>query len=266
MTYVLQFFLGAAVGSFLKVIADRYDPDRFIIRRDIVFGRSACASCRRTLRWFELIPLLSFLAQKGECRRCKKRLSFAYPLVEIIAGALFVVIPHAVAARVSFGAAAAIPQFFWLLVFLILLLISLIDLRLRLIPDELVIFLGVLAAFLALTGGGSGILGSIIPRIYGAIFAAAFFGALIAATRGKGMGMGDVKFGAALGLLFGWPATPFILMLAFILGAVIGLGMMTGGRATRKTALPFGPFLSLAALIVFLFGNQIAQMLFGGLW
>ena len=90
---IILFFFGAAVGSFINVLATRYDPAAFLFSRRVIGGRSHCPGCGKTLRWFELIPLFSFLVQGGRCRRCKKRLSIQYLIVELLSGLIFVLVP-----------------------------------------------------------------------------------------------------------------------------------------------------------------------------
>src|SRR3989344_2404324 len=90
---ILLFIFGAVLGSFINVLAVRYDPERFIFDSKVIGGRSYCPHCRKTLRWFELVPLMSFLFQRGQCLGCGRRISFQYPLVEIVAGLICVFVP-----------------------------------------------------------------------------------------------------------------------------------------------------------------------------
>lgn len=277
---VFVFVLGLAAGSFINVLAPRYDPDKFLLDPKRMGGRSKCPHCGKTLRWFELVPLVSFAFQGGRCRSCRARISLQYPAVELIAAFLAAAIflffvPSLSAFTFRRGALAAI----WILIFLSLLLISLIDIRLKLIPDELNLFLALLGAALLLFGsthevsftgsflgkyslvfgfGGS----ALSARFAGALFGAAFFGALVTATRGKGMGMGDVKLAAALGLIFGWPDIALIVGLSFVIGSLAGGGLILSGKKKLKNAVPFGPFLALGALVAFFFGERIVEFYF----
>jgi prepilin signal peptidase PulO-like enzyme (type II secretory pathway) len=171
------------------------------------------------------------------------------------------------------------------LAFLTLIVLSIIDLRLQLIPDSLnvfLVFLGLtqLAVFyyfhnFGLTGGA--IAGSFLGRYalifwfgqslwlnfaLGAALGLSLFGALYLLTRGRGMGLGDVKFGLALGFLFGWPDILFVSILAFILGSIIGVLLLARGKKKMKDSLAFGPFLSLGAAIIFFFGYNILDAYF----
>ncbi|OGY98322.1 MAG: hypothetical protein A3A43_00810 [Candidatus Liptonbacteria bacterium RIFCSPLOWO2_01_FULL_56_20] len=283
--WVILFFFGAALGSFLNVIAVRYDPDSFLLSRRVVGGRSHCPFCRRHLRWFELIPVVSFLIQRGRCRTCGHGLSIQYLVVEVLTGAIFVVVPlylrtHFFLLFSTFSPALfAIQAALWIAVFVALLLLALVDIRLMLIPDEINVFLGAagLIALFAAPPIHSVTQGSFLRsyallfgvagppwanHIMGAFLAAAFFGAFVALSRGKWMGFGDVKFGAALGFLFGWPDIALVLGSAFVLGSLVGIVALGRREKTMKSLLPFGPFLALGAAAVFFFGYEIVHWYF----
>ncbi len=275
------FLFGLIAGSFLNVVAVRYDPEKFILSPRVIGGRSRCPHCGRTLSFFELVPLLSFLAQAGRCRKCRAKISPQYPLMEILCGLVFVFVPYAISKlSYAFGFHLA-PWLFlslcavWILALLTLLVVAVIDIRLRLIPDEANIFLAVLGIiFIALKAlGAEGVTGGSFVGSYALLFGfqenvyvnhgiallfgAVFFGFLIAITRGRGMGMGDLKLATALGVLFGWPDIVFVVALAFIMGAVVGLGAIILGKKGMKSFLPFGPFLVAGAALVFFFGYPI---------
>ncbi|MEK7187810.1 MAG: prepilin peptidase [Patescibacteria group bacterium] len=280
MAFLPFFIFGLMIGSFLNVVALRYDPERFLFHSDILGGRSHCPHCGKQLRWYELIPLLSFLVQGGLCRSCKKHLSLQYPLVEILSGLVFIMVPW------RLGVFSSLPTnpypltpIIWILAFLALLLVALIDLRLRIIPDELNIFLFFLAfplillkadTFTAFTEtfiGHYALLFRFGSNIWldhtlGCAAGLLFFLVLIVLSRGRGMGGGDLKLGAALGLLFGWPDIGLLIPLAFILGTFWALPLLLAGQKKRKDFLPFGPFLVLSSVLVFLFGFQILDFYF----
>jgi prepilin signal peptidase PulO-like enzyme (type II secretory pathway) len=276
MTSFLLFIFGLVIGSFLNVVSLRYNGGHFVLDPRVIGGRSHCLSCKKTLRWFELVPLVSFLLQGGRCRRCKAWLSLQYPIVEFISGLLFVFIPL----RVSgfFATAGPLAWLFpalWMLVFAALLLISVIDVRTGIIPDELNVALGILAViigiFLIASPGRSGSLtGSFgnmlsisqnvwVGRVVGAAFGFIFFEFLMLVTQGKGIGMGDVKLALPLGLLFGWPDILPVIGFAFICGALAGVILIVLKKKTMRGALPFGPYLALGAALVFFYGAPMAQ-------
>lgn len=251
---IILFCLGLALGSFLHVLASRYDPERFLLNHGTLGGRSHCPHCKKTLRWYELVPLLSFLVQRGRCRGCSAVIGWNYVWAELASGLILTFVPFIVLTAAGGPLSAAL----WTLAFLILLLITLIDLRLQMIPDELSIALLLIA--LAITALGAGATGGLwLANLATAAAAAAFFGTLIVLTRGRGMGMGDVKLTFAIGFLFGWPYTLLLIMLAFIIGAVVGVALVARGVKKLKSTVPFGPFLALAAAVVFFCGPAILQ-------
>ncbi|MBI2888300.1 MAG: prepilin peptidase [Candidatus Liptonbacteria bacterium] len=278
-TGIVLFAFGLVVGSFINVVSLRYDPARFLFSRHAIgLGargerRSYCPHCRKTLRWFELIPLVSFFLQRGRCRSCRARLSIQYPIVEVLSGLIFVFVPlRIVSLYYLLPATYYLLCGAWIFALLTLLLIAAIDIRLRIIPDEgnvLLILVGIAVA--ALTPSMDVVGGSLLQSYGMLLFASShiwlnkLFGflagglgllALLVVTRGRGMGLGDVKLAAALGALFGWPDIMVLLGLSFVLGAVAGiLGMAMGGK-TMKSALPFGPFIALAATFVFFMGFE----------
>jgi prepilin signal peptidase PulO-like enzyme (type II secretory pathway) len=275
MTFIFLFIFGLVIGSFLNVVSMRYDGEYFVLDPKVIGGRSHCSHCGRTLRWFELFPLFSFLLQGGRCRRCKAKLSFQYPIVEFISGLIFILVPWRIGILVGAGPFAWLFTALWTLAFLILLLASVIDIRTGIIPDELNIGLGILAAligillvaspignasFIGQLGAIFGVLGNVwVGRVIGAVFGFVFFEFLFLVTQGKGIGMGDVKLALPLGLLFGWPDILPVVGFAFVCGAVAGVFLMSLKKKTMHGTLPFGPFLTFSAAFIFLFGVPMAQ-------
>ncbi len=273
--WIILFFFGAAVGSFLNVLALRYDPERFLLGKHAVGGRSHCSFCHRTLKWYELVPLLSFVIQGGRCRSCKANLDFQYPASELIAGFVAVWTPIMVKSYLALVPEANvwIVSAIWILIFWTFLLLALIDFRLHIIPDELNIFLVILGLVLLVVSpaqplGNTSFLGAYslmlglgdsiwINHLLGALFGLVFVGILIAVTKGRGMGLGDLKLAAILGLIFGWPDIVMILFLAFIIGSLAALGLMAFSKRHMKSKIAFGPYLVLASILVFAFGEKI---------
>ncbi len=281
MTAFWLFVFGTAIGSFLNVVALRYDPDKFLFSPEVIGGRSHCPQCKKTLRWFELIPLVSFILQRRRCRNCGMKISFRYPAVEVVSGLIFVLVPMRLAAFYLLPASLYFYTFaaLWVFVFELLLLMSLIDLRLSIIPDEInvgLIALGIGVTLLTRPGlslaYGSFLKGyallfyfpnSVLAnRLLGALFGLLFFGAIIVATRGKGMGMGDVKLSVPLGILFGWPDIIILVGLSFVTGSFFGIYQIFFKEKHLKSALPFGPFLALGSAILFFFGYEIVHSYF----
>lgn len=271
--------LGLCIGSFVNAVALRYDPERFLLA-PTARGRSHCPHCRRELRWFELVPLISFALQRGRCRSCNARLSLQYPLVELATALVFGAIAWRVFEHPLLGMHASyVSLALWLIVGAMLVLTSLIDLRLRLIPNELVVGLSIAGIAVACAGissfsatGGS-FLGSYaillglreylwLNRLVGVVAGAGFFGALFLFTRGRGVGLGDLKLAAALGLVFGWPDNIIVVLLSFIIGTIVVMPSLVSGRVRMKGAVPFGPFLCAAAIVTLVWGNALLRLYF----
>ena len=283
LIYIGLFIFGLAIGSFLNVVAIRYKEGGGLFAN--IYGRSRCMLCERTLRWYELIPLISFVVQRGRCRTCGEKISWQYPTVEFLAGLIFTLVPYKIISLYQPFYPAYLPIFIWVLAFLTLLLISAIDYRHQIIPDSLNIFmalLGVAMIFVHSSLGdfglkngmiGGSFLGSyalmffvgnsqIVNALAGAAFGALFIGLIYLLTRGNGIGFGDVKLAAAAGLLIGWPDIALSLLLAFIVGAIVGGGLMLFKRKTIHDAVPFGPFIAVGITIVFFLGYDIVNAYF----
>jgi prepilin signal peptidase PulO-like enzyme (type II secretory pathway) len=272
LTLIILFVFGIAIGSFLNVVTLRYDGKHFLFDAEMIGGRSHCMHCKATLRWIELVPVVSFLIQGARCRRCKARLNIQYPIVELLSGIIFVFVPFTLALATGAAGAAggvalvaptapfALAATLWVAVFEALLVMALIDIRLGIIPDEMSIFLLALGILLAIVPGWQGSV--VLGKVIGAAVAGVFFALLIAVTRGKGMGMGDLKLAIPLGLIFGWPDIVFMLAFSFIIGAVVGVLAVARGKNTMKGTLPFGPFLALGAATMFFWGVPILTWYF----
>ncbi|MCK5377011.1 MAG: prepilin peptidase [Acidobacteria bacterium] len=233
MLYIFVF--GAAVGSFLNVVIYRLPREKSLVR-----PRSACPACGALIRWFDNIPVLSWLALRGRCRSCDAPISVRYPLVEVAAGAF------AVLALWRWGislVAAEVVVFAW-----ISLVLGLIDLDFQILPDVLTypsILLGLTASWF---GGYTWWLDSVLGAIIGAVLPVTVI-VLYRLLRGvEGMGWGDVKYLAAIGSVVGLQGCVGVLVVAATLGAAVGIGLILSGRGSGKTALPFGTFLALAVI------------------
>lgn len=248
---IIAFVGGALLGSFLSVVAHRVPRGE-----DFVTGRSRCPECGATIRARDNIPLVSWAILRGRCRSCGARISARYPLVELCTGLAFAaaVIVH----RESGDGLATGPDAAGLaagLVFIaVLATITLTDLDLRVIPNAVVLFGAVVGIPLVLVADP----GSAAER---AIAVAAGGGVLflVAFAYPRGMGMGDVKLAALMGIYLGRAVAPGLLI-GFLAGAVVGVSLIAArGAAARKQAIPFGPFLALGAFVALLAGNAIVD-------
>jgi prepilin signal peptidase PulO-like enzyme (type II secretory pathway) len=282
---LILFLIGASFGSFLNVLYFRYHPDKFILSKDIIKGRSYCPKCHKTLSFYELIPVISFIIQGGKCRSCKQKISFQYILIEILSGLIFVFTPLFLRNNfITFFSKIHNIYYFWGLsfiwsiIFLTLILIALIDLKFQIIPNELnlfLLFLGIILSvlqfynwndFYSLLGPYGALLGFknnlIINKLIALLFSLILFGGLVALTLGRGMGMGDVKLMIALGIVFGWPEIIIVSILSFILGGIISIITLILKRKTMKSLLPFGPFIVISSFLVMFFGYEILKFYF----
>ena len=244
------FVFGAMIGSFLNVCIVRLPEERSIVR-----PRSHCPSCGHQIAWYDNLPVVSFVLLRGRCRVCGVRISPLYPTVELLTGAL------AVALWMRLGTTLAFAGYF--LFAAALVTITFIDLDHRIIPDVIslpgiVVGLAVsfvsplvtpLGALLGVLAGGGVLLG--IATGYEML-------------RGReGMGGGDVKLLAMIGAFLGWQSVFVTLMVASLIGSIIGVGLMIYQRADTKLAIPFGPFLAGGALVSLFFGDRILAFYFG---
>lgn len=240
-------FLGGAVaGSFLSVVAHR------VPRRESIVGpRSKCASCGEQIAAYDNIPILSWLLLRGRCRHCGERISARYPLIEVGTGVLF-----AVTALVLRDDPA---QLVLGLVFVATLAaITLTDLELRIIPNRVLIVAAVAGVVLAAVLEPA----SLPERAIAAVAAGGLL-FTVALAYPRGMGMGDVKLAAVMGLYLGRSVAPALLV-AFAAGSLFGLALIARhGAAARKQAVPFGPFLAVGGVVGLLAGEQLVEWYLG---
>ena len=260
LLFLFPFILGTTIGSFLNVCIYRIPADE-----SVVHPRSRCMSCGTPIAWYDNIPLVSWAVLRARCRSCGTAIPARYPLVEAVTGAFAVLAllwfgPTPVAA-VAFAFSAA------------LVLITFIDLDHRFIPDEVSlpgILVGLAVAFLP--GWPVRPLDAVIGVLLGGGILWAVAWGYERMTGVEGMGFGDVKLLAMIGAFLGWQAIPGVLVIASVAGSLAGIGVMLSRgasragrrvvkrfgvgalpvfaqRAARRTAIPFGPFLALGALL-----------------
>jgi len=242
---VFSFIFGASVGSFLNVVILRLPEED----ASIVFPASRCPKCLQTLKWYDNIPIISFLLLKKKCRYCAEPISWQYPLVELVMALL------SVALLFKFGFTFALPIYF---VFsAALLAVIVIDFHHKIIPDLISlpgIIVGFLCSFLnpVITWQQAGI-GLLIGG--GSLYAVAAGYYLF--TKREGMGGGDIKLLAMIGAFLGWQSLPFVVFGSSILGAIAGIGAMAKQKKGGRTIIPYGPFLSIAALLYMFYRELI---------
>jgi leader peptidase (prepilin peptidase)/N-methyltransferase len=254
--------LGLVIGSFLNVVVYRLPRGLSTVR-----PASACPGCDSEIAARDNVPVLSWLLLRGRCRNCGTAISARYPLVELLTGAGFVVVGLWSAPRVleADGAAAVVGELLVTVAFLYLAAISIalaaIDLELRRLPNRIVLPAYAVAAVL-LTPGAllTGHVAALGPAAVGGVLSFAFYLVLALAKPG-GMGMGDVKLSGVLGMFLGYlGVAPLVVgvFAAFLLGGIAGIVLLLTRRGTRRTAIPFGPWMLAGAWLGILAGNALA--------
>lgn len=249
----LPFLFGVIVGSFLNVVSLRFNTGVGL------GGRSKCMSCGLTLTWKELIPLFSFFFQKGACKKCQSKISWQYPLVEFIAGAIFVLI------FLKFPPLDYVTGFqtlVYIVITCILLVISIYDIKHKIIPDQFVYLFGFLALLSLFVGGVSW---WHIPDFWVLIagpLLASPFALLWVISGGTWMGLGDAKLMLGIGWLLGIAGGINSIILSFWIAAAISLLWIYANKKSLKpkTEIPFGPYLILGMYLVLLFKVQVLDI------
>lgn len=234
---IITITYGIIIGSFLNVCIYRIPKSE-----SIVVARSHCMKCGKQIKWYDLVPLVSFLVLRGKCRYCKEKLSWQYPVVEALNGILYGVIVLINGFNVT--------SVLYCLATSALLALSIIDWRTFEIPIGFNYFIGILGVIRVVTD-----LGHWYDYVIGFFAVSLFLLILYIATKGRGIGGGDIKLMAAAGLLLGWKLIILSLGLGCLLGSVIHLILMKVQNKDR--VLAFGPYLSLGIYISMIYGEQI---------
>ena len=247
--------IGLSFGSFANVCIYRLPKNK-----QVLTGRSYCPKCKKKIKWFDNIPLISFLSLDGKCRSCKKKISPQYFIVELIAGLGFLFI--------FLNYDNNLAKLLLIILLLMYLMIFFIDLKHFIIPDVLnygMIVIAFLKNFLpdlnlnfvqdiklSLMGGIAGFFSIwIIIYLYKTF------------KKTEGMGMGDAKLMAGVGLLLGWQSIPFVLFLSATLGLLMVMPSLLEKRKSLKSKIPFGPYIITAGVIYFLYGDVLYKMALG---
>lgn len=242
MITALLILVGLSVGSFVNVLIDRLPRGQ-----TVTWDRSRCDHCHRTLRWFELIPLVSYIVLGGRCLRCKKKLKFQYPAIETVVALGFVLIYHVFSPP-------PVALIALLVMYVASVVMVVVDERHQILPDSMIVLLlaGALV-WVASTVSMELWIGHIISGVLsgGGLFL------IWAATRGRGMGFGDVKLAFVLGILLGFPGIVVSLYVAFLTGALVGVILILAKAKGLKSKIAFGPFLIAGGFVAFLWTNQI---------
>jgi leader peptidase (prepilin peptidase)/N-methyltransferase len=243
---ITVFIFGTCIGSFLNVCIYRIPAGE-----SIVYPPSACPNCGYAIRFYDNIPILSYLFLRGRCRRCRTSISLRYPMVELITGIA------ALAVFLKYGLMPATAVYF--LFMAVLLVITFIDIDHQIIPDRLSLtgiplffLLGFLVPFISWQDALIGILAG------GGILYAVAVGYQLLTGR-DGMGGGDIKLLAMIGALIGWQGILFTIFFSSLSGTLVGLALTLPAGRSMKSRLPFGPFLAAGAMAYIFFGTELIQ-------
>ncbi len=242
------FILGLVIGSFLNVCIYRIPRGK-----SIVYPPSSCPSCGMRIKWYDNIPVLSYIVLKGRCRYCKSRISPIYPLVELLTAV------YSLLVYLKFG--ITLNTAFYLIFGYILIVASFIDFFHYIIPDSLTLSL----AFVGIVYGlfNHELIHSIIGLVFGFVllYIVAVLGKAI--FKKEAMGGGDIKLLAALGTFVGVKGVLFTLFVASFFGSFVGIVLIASGNAKMSQRLPFGPYLSLSAIIYIFVGAELITKFYG---
>lgn len=247
MDFFIIFIIGLIVGSFLNVCIYRIPRNLSIIK-----SFSFCPACRNTIKPWHNIPILSYLLLRGKCAYCGEKISMRYPIVESSNGILYVL------GYMFFGLDIVLPFILFFLSSLIV--ISFIDLEFQIIPDVFsvsIILVGLLVSILPHSANNLVI--DIKESLLGILVGGGILFIIAIISKG-GMGGGDIKLNAGVGALLGWQASILTIFIGSFVGAIIGLIIL---KRTGNRKIPFGPFLSLGAIISLFFGKEILRLYFG---
>ena len=234
---MLVFLYGIVIGSFLNVLIYRLPK-----KENIVTTRSHCMNCGYQLKWYDLVPIFSYLALGGRCRKCKTRISVQYPIIETLNGVLYLIV------FIRFG--MSVDSLLYCLLFSALLTLSVIDFRTYEIPVGINVFILLLGLIRVVTDWNNW-----LEYLIGFLAVSVFLYLIYIVTKGRGIGGGDVKLMAVCGLVIGWK----LILLGFFLGCIIGsiCHLIRMKISNESHVLAMGPYLSIGVMIAALVGNQM---------
>lgn len=237
---------GMVVGSFLNVCICRMPKDQ-----SVVTPPSHCPHCSYQIRWYDNIPLVSYLLLRGKCRGCGAHISLQYPLVELLNGILTLLL------FLRFGPTLAFAALF--IFCSALVVITFIDIEHQIIPDEISLSGIVLGFVLSFFLQGHSWLNSLLGILLGGGSLLLVAYAYQWLTGKEGMGGGDIKLLAMMGAFLGWKSIPFIIFASSMVGSVVGISMMLFQKKDSKLAIPFGPYLAFGAVLYIFYGKPLIQ-------
>lgn len=262
MVLLFLFLSGLCLGSFANVLVDRGQKNKSLN------GRSQCDFCHYQLQWFDNIPVLSWFFLGGKCRKCGKKLSVQYPIIELLMGLFFLLSAIEGGMNSPFwGKEEMIKTFFFTFFSFLFLVIAIWDWKYMLIPDNLV-WLGIVMAFLKVLSivllekncAWSGWECAFPQAFLGGLVVFGFFFLMFQFSSGHWIGEGDVKLGFLIGVLAGLKDVYWLLMLAYLSGALVAVFLLLKKKKKMNSRLPFGPFLLFASFVLLLWGEEIGDL------
>ncbi len=248
---LIIFIIGSCIGSFLNVLICRVPEKKSLVR-----DRSHCPQCKEFIKWYDLFPIISFFILRGRCRKCKKKISWQYPLVEFFTGISFVFIAW------RFNFVFDNPFFYRDLIFLSALVVVFVtDFRFYLILDAVVLPMIVFALIFNIFffSNNEDVLYQVMMFGGAAILSGGFFLFQYLISQGKWIGFGDIKFGILLGAMLGWPNILVSLYFSYVIGAVVMIIFIFLKKKKMNEQVAFGTFLSIGAFIALFYGDQIVN-------
>ena len=254
MIFAFFFILGSIWGSFSNVCIFRLPQDK-----GVVLDRSFCPKCKSVIRWFDNIPIVSFLFLKRKCRNCEYKIDFQYFIVELLSAITFCVIYYVYGLSVTTLLLIILSIFFIIIFF--------IDLKHFIIPNELsfpLMFIGFAKSFYPNLNLDifPNLINSLVGGIVGYVIIWIIIFLFEKIRKKEGMGLGDAKLLSAIGFWFGWVSVPIIIFFSSLIGLLYVLPSLINKTKNLSTPIPFGPYLIIGTVVYITFGNQIKLLLF----
>jgi leader peptidase (prepilin peptidase)/N-methyltransferase len=242
--YLIFFIFGLIIGSFLNVVIYRLPEGESLVK-----PRSHCTNCGTTLKVFDLIPIFSYLINKGKCRYCGGKISLQYPLIELLTAVLFLL------TYINFGLTS--KTFVYLYLISLLIAAAVIDYQRQIIPNKITYAGFISGLFFALVFNYI----SIQTAIIGSLIPAAFL-LIVILIYPQGMGMGDLKLVAVIGTFTGWQVPLIGIFIGSFIGVIMALPFLISGKFNSKTKLPFGPLIITGSLIMIFWQEELIKFYF----
>ncbi|MEA3449548.1 MAG: prepilin peptidase [Patescibacteria group bacterium] len=246
-TYIFIFILGTIIGSFINCLIYR------LHEKKSMGGRSFCPKCKHQIAWYDNIPVLSFVFLKAKCRYCKQKISWQYPVVELVTGILFLII-----FILNYKTSLILnTQYLILLlrnwfIIAIMTIIFLYDLKYYLILDKItlpsIMIFSAINLYLGMNWQN---------LLISAIIGGSFFLIQFVVSKGRWIGGGDIRLGVLMGVILGWPMVILAIFIAYISGSVVSVGLIITGKKQWGSQVPLGIFLTTATIIVLFWGEII---------